>query len=111
MLSLPKRWLIHDIEYKEYKGVDNWDNPIYRDEVTINNVRFDDSTVFSRDSSQNKIVAEAVIFVDIKNSNPIPKFVERSKIIFNNREYTLEKVIPLYYPTKNKIRHYELEVI
>lgn len=111
MLSLPMSWLIHYIKYKEYQGVDDWDAPVYSEPIIINNVRFEGSTVFSRDSSQNKIVAEAVIFVDTKNSNPIPRFVERSKIFFNNREYTLKKVIPLYYPTKNKIRHYELEVI
>lgn len=109
--TLPKRWLIHSIEYGAFKGIDSWDNPIYDSPIIINNVRFDDSTVFSRDSTQNKILAEAVIFIDIKHSTPKIDFKERSKITFNNKDYVLKKVIPCYHPTKNKIHHFELEVI
>lgn len=110
-MTLPKQWLIHSITYEEYEGIDDWDNPSYADPVEIKRVRLDDSTVFSRDSNQNKVLADAIIFVDAKHSNPIKDFKERSKILFNDKEYVLKKVIPCYYPTKNKIRHYELEVI
>src|SRR5699024_2844986 len=110
-MTLPKQWLIHTISYEEYQGVDDWDNEEFAEPIDIEHVRFDDSTVFSRDSNQNKIVADAVIFVDAKHSKPIKDFKERSKIIFNDSEYVLKKVIPCYYPTKNKIRHWELEVI
>jgi len=110
-MTLPKQWLIHTISYEEYQGVDDWDNERFTEPIDIEHVRFDDSTVFSRDSNQNKIVADAVIFVDAKHSKPIKDFKERSKIIFNDSEYVLKKVIPCYYPTKNKIRHWELEVI
>ncbi|PWU66576.1 putative minor capsid protein [Gracilibacillus dipsosauri] len=109
---LPKSWLIHSIEYAKWTpDKDDWGNPIYWDAVPINNVRFDDSTVFSRDSTQTKILANAVIFVDAKNSNPIPEFVEESKITFNGKEYVLKRIIPCYFPKRNEIRHYELEVI
>lgn len=110
-MTLPKQWLIHTISYEEYQGVDDWDNDRFNEPIDIEHVRFDDSTVFSRDSNQNKIVADAVIFVDAKHSKPIKDFKERSKITFNDKEYVLKKVIPCYYPTKNKIRHYELELI
>lgn len=108
---LPKSWLIHSIIYEEYKGIDDWDNPSYGAQSIINHVCFDDSTVFSRDSDQNKIVADAVIFIDAKYSEPITDFKERSRITFNGIEYVLKKVIPCYHPTKNEIHHYELEVI
>lgn len=108
---LPKRWLIHSIAYEAFKGIDSWDNPIYDKPITIDNVRFDDSTVFSRDSTQSKIVAEAVVFIDAKHSTPKVDFKEQSKITFNGKDYILKKVIPCYHPTKNKIRHFELEVI
>ena len=108
---LPKRWLVHSIEYYEYLERDDWSNPIYGEPITIKNVRFDDSTVFSRDTTQTKILADAVIFVDTTHSNPIPEFKEESKIIFNGRELTLQKIVPCYYPHKNEVRHYELEVI
>lgn len=110
-MNLPKRWLIHSINYSEYQGKNDWGDDAYALPVEIKNVRFDDSTVFSRDANQNKVVADAVVFVDTKHSNPVPSFIERSKIEFNGREYVLKKVIPCYYPNKDKIRHYELEVL
>lgn len=108
---LPERWLIHQIVYEKYAGKDDLQKPIYDAPTIINHVRYDQSTVFSRDSSQTKIVAEGIIFVDATNSSPIPKFKEESKITFDGRSLTLKKVIPCYYPTSEKVRHYELEVI
>jgi len=110
---LPKRWLIHEIQYEEYTGErDSYGNLIYADPVVIKHVRFDDETVFSRNATDTKILANAVIFVDSTHSTNLPeKFVEESKITFNEREYTLKKVVDCYYPHKNEIRHWELEVI
>ena len=110
---LPKRWLIHDIIYQErLPGKDSYGNPLFAEPIIIKHVRFDDSTVFSRDQTQTKIQAEAVIFIDATHSTNLPeKFIEESKITFNGREYTIKKVIDCYYPNKNEIRHYELEVI
>lgn len=109
---LPKNWLIHQIIYSGYTGKkDDFQKPVYDVPVIINHVRFDDSTVFSRDNSQNKIVAEAVIFVDSVNSSPVPIFKEQSVIIFKGKQYTLKKVVPCYYPTEDRVRHWELEVV
>ncbi len=109
---LPKSWLIHTITYEEYIDKDDWGNPIYDDPIEIKHVRFDNSTVFSRDSTQKKVLADGIVFVDTTNSKPIPdKFIEESRITFNNRTYKLEKIVDCYYPNKNEIRHYELEVI
>ena len=110
---LPKRWLIHEIKYEEYTGKrDSYGNYIYADPVVIKHVRFDDETVFSRDMTDTKIIANAVIFVDSTHSTNLPeKFVEQSKITFRDDVFTLKKVIEAYHPTKNKVRHYELEVV
>jgi len=109
---LPKRWLIHSIVYKGYTGQkDDWGKPKYDDPVTIENVRVDTMTVFSRDTRQTKIQADAVIFVDSTHSKPIPEFKEQSIITFGGRDYVLQKIVPCYYPDRNEIHHYELEVI
>lgn len=109
---LPKKWLIHDIIYECFTGrKDDWGKPVYEDPVIIKFVRFDESTVFSRDTTQNKIVAEGIIFVDAVNSSPIPIFKEDSRITFNGRKLTLKKIVTLYQPKSNEIRHWELEVI
>src|SRR5690625_1252912 len=90
---LPKRWLIHSIEYREkLPGKDSYGNPLFAEPVTIENVRFDDTTVFSRDQTQTKIQAEAVVFIDSTHSTNLPeKFVEESKITFNGREKKMKK--------------------
>ena len=110
---LPKQWLIHEIKYEKYTGNrDSYGNLIFDDPITIKFVRVDNETVFSRDTTDTKIVANAVVFVDSTHSTNLPeKFVEESKITFNDKVYTLKKVIEAYHPTKNKIRHYELEVV
>lgn len=109
---LPKSWLIHLISYEGIQEEkDDYGNTKYHDPIEIKHVRFDPTTVFSRDNTQSKIVAEGVIFVDMVNSAPIPIFVEESKIVFEDRELTLKKIVPCYHPTKNTIHHYELEVI
>lgn len=109
---LPKSWLIHTVEYKAFTAQkDDWGKPVYDVPVTINSVRVDESAVFSRDTTQTKIVANAIIFVDAVNSNPIPVFKEESKMTFNNREMTLKKIVPCYYPQLNEVHHYELEVV
>ncbi|KYG28175.1 putative minor capsid protein [Alkalihalobacillus trypoxylicola] len=108
---LPKSWLIHSMTYEEYVKRDDWGNEGYGPLVIINHVRFDNKTVFSRDNTQNRIVAEGVIYVDARHSTPLQEFKERSRINVNGKRYVLQKVIPCYHPEKNEIRHYELEVI
>ena len=110
--TLPKDWLIHTIEYNGYTGKkDGWGNPAYEPKIIIENVRYDETTVFSRDNTQSKIVANGIIFVDATHSNPIPDFKEESLILINGRELTLKKIVTCYYPNENRVHHYELEVI
>jgi hypothetical protein len=109
---LPKAWLIHEIEYEGFTGEkDDWGNEQFEEPITIKHVRFDDSTVFSRDNLQTKVLADAIIFVDAMNSTPILDFKEQSKVKFGQKDYVIQKVVPCYYPHKNEIHHWELEVI
>lgn len=110
---LPKSWLIHEIMYEEHTGKrDSYGNPIYKEPIVIENVRFDNEAVFSRDATDTKVLANAVVYVDSTNSINAPtKFVEQSKITFKNDAYTLKKIIDCYYPNKDEVHHFELEVI
>ncbi len=112
-MKLPKQWLIHDIIYEEkLPGKDSHGNPLFANPVIIKRVRFDDSTVFSRDSNETKVLANAVVFVDGVNSENVPgSFKEESKITFNGDEYVIKKIVDCYYPKKNEIHHWELELI
>ena len=108
---LPKSWLIHTIVYEGYAGEDDFQKPSYDAPAAIEFVRHDETTVFSRDGTQTKIVANGVIFIDAVHSTPIPVFKEESKITHNSKVLTLKKIIPIYHPKLNEIRHWELEVI
>lgn len=108
---IPKWTLIHTVDYAEYGTIDDFGNSTLAEPVTITNVRVDETTVFSRDGTQNKIVANAVIFVDAVHSKPFTAFTEQSQIIFKGREMVIQKVVPCYQPSSDEIHHYELEVL
>ena len=110
---LPYNWLIHSIEYVEReKERDAFGNIVYKDAITIANVRYDEQTSYSRDTQENSLEYTGVIFVDARNSTNIPsQFVENSLIIFKGKELTLKRVITCYQPNTDLVRHYELEVI
>lgn len=110
-ISLPRKWLVHDMEYFEYLHEDDYSQPVYSEPLTIKRVRVDESTTFTRDTTQNKIESDAIIFVDTKHSTPILDFKEKSKIIFKGKELIITKVVPFYFPELDKVRHYEIEVI
>lgn len=110
--AIPKMMLIHEMQYKEYMGKDDYGNDSFKPPLAIKHVRVDESTVFSRDNTQSKVLANAVIFIDKVHSSPLPtEFKEQSKIVFNGREMVLQKVIPVYQPFGNEVRHWELEVM
>lgn len=108
---IPKIMLPHTIVYRAYNGTDDFGSPTYGNPVTIERVRIDETTVFSRDGTQTRIVANGVIFIDAVNSSPFLNFEEQSLIIFNGRELVVQKVIPYYQPFSADIHHYELEVL
>ncbi|UJS28483.1 minor capsid protein [Macrococcoides canis] len=111
MTQLPLSFLIHEMEYHEFYGSDSWDTDLYREPVTVKNIRFDETTVYSKDLTERKIVANGVVFVDGFHSTPIPDFKEESKVYINGKKYIIVKVIPCYQPQSNTIHHYELEVV
>jgi len=109
---LPKSWLIHTVIYEGYTGKkDSLQNPAYELPVAIEFVRYDDSTIFIRDNTQTKVLADGVVYVDAVNSSPVPAFKERSRITFNGNYMFIKKIVPCYHPNRNEIHHYELEVV
>lgn len=107
---LPIEWFIHQSEYLGYAGMDDFGNDSYNDPFPIQYSRFDNSTVYTRDTQQNEVRANGVLYVcAIRNS--LPELTERSLIRLNDKEYTIAKVIALPFPTSDTIHHYELEVL
>lgn len=110
-IAIPKKLLIHSVDYYRHNGKNDWGGVDYADAVNVKHVRVDLTTIYSKDLTQNRIVAEGIVFVDSVNSNPVPSFTEQSKLVFDGKDYVITKVIPCYNPTSNSIHHYELEMI
>lgn len=109
---LPRKWLIHEIEYVPLIGKDeNYDEPLYGSPTIVKNVRVDiDVSVLIGGQDHNQ-TDSLLVFVDYKNSSPIVEFIEESKVIFKGKEYRLQKVVPCYQVDKDEIHHYELELV
>lgn len=111
MLKVPKSVLVDEFEYREYESIDRNKKPVYGEVQAIKFVRIDRQTVFSRDTNDSKILANAVIYCYADHTKPFVEFKERSLVTYDGKEYTLVKVIPIKHWALNKVWAYELEVI
>ena len=103
---IPKKALIHNIEYREFIGSDGW-NGEYAEPLPIQNVRVVPVTSLSRDANAIQDDSTHVVYVDAKNSSELPTFKTQSKVIWDYQEFEVNVVKPQYGFT---LHHYELEL-
>ena len=110
---LPLSWLIHTIQYAAYTDTrDEYGNDVILPQVEIANVRYDDGTNYSSNLQEDSLKYAGIVFVDAKNSTNLPTmFREKSKVYFEGKEMTINKIVNCYHPQSNVIHHYELEVV
>lgn len=111
MIKIDKRLLIHDFFYSEYVGIDRNHQPTYNKAEYVTNCRIDYGLNYSRNETENTKTVECIIFCYSTHTTPFLAFKEKSKIAFNNKDYTIRKVIPVYEPYNNTLFAYELEVV
>lgn len=112
LLAVPKETLVHSCSYSEYTGeFDRWNNQLYGPQTIVEYCRIDETPVYSRNKEQKTITADAVIFCYAEHTTPFLAFKEQSKIVYNNRERIITKVITNAHPFKDEVFSYELEVI
>lgn len=111
MLKMAKKLLVHSFEYHEFIGVNRNHVASYKNPIIINNCRIDFATIYSRDKSQKQVVANMLILCYQGVTTPFIDFKEQSKIIYQDKEYILQKVIPITQPYSNELFSYELEVL
>lgn len=110
MKPIPKKLLIHTVDYAEYKGSDGgWSggSGSYLPAVTYHAVRLEPSTQLLNDGTGTSVTAKAVMFIDMVNSdyaNRIPK--EKSKVTFQGVEYVVKQVDYLYARTLHHLEVY-----
>lgn len=107
----PKKFLIHDIQYMEHVGNDDWQKPVFADPVTVKNVRVDNTPEYSVDADGLSLRYNALVFCYNGLSEPFPEFKTQSRIIFDGNEHTITRVVPVYEAYSDAIYSYELEVI
>ena len=91
-------------------GEDDWGKPTLSDPVLIEHARVDEGYNFSRSGTNStNDMPNALVSMFEKYNDYLPDFENEQTIVFNGREFTIVKVIPLYFMS-NEIIGYELEV-
>ena len=106
----PKQAFPHEITYKQLDGEDDWGKPTYSNPVAITHARVDESYDFKRASinATNDIPNALIVAFNHYNDN-LPMFEVQGVITYNEKEFTIVSVIPLYFMDNEPIG-YELEV-
>lgn len=84
------------------------------EEVEVKNVLVQPQTIYSGDSNNRKITANAIVFLFAKISNLLPRLDRDSvgnKLIFEGKEYTITNIVDNREPYSNDVYSYELEVL
>lgn len=110
-IQVDEAWLIDSFEYYSYEGMDDYGKPFYGEPKKVEKVRIDRSVLFSRDSTETKIVADGIIFCFASATTPFFEFKEQSKVDYDGRERIIKKVVPNYEPDTKTLWSVELEVL
>ncbi|WP_430535957.1 putative minor capsid protein [Listeria rocourtiae] len=103
---IQRRLLIHDIEYQEYiakgKHGEDWKRgiPIYR-------VRVEPTNKVVTSAEGDEIQSNTRIFIDRINSTPAFELAEKSKVIFDSKEYIVAAV-STFYAASPQVHHWEV---
>jgi hypothetical protein len=106
---IPKKLLIHSIEYEEFLG----DGPFgeeYAEKETISNVLVHPKTLIHRDEKNEEIQINAVIFLDAVNTPNFKPLTIKSKVYFNGREWRVYQCEPYYTLNPDVPHHYEVMI-
>jgi|SRR5690554_3600435 len=106
--SIPKRLLIHTIEYEEFIGSGTWDDE-FAEPITINNVRVEPVSRLNRTGDSEGEQVSHIVFIDRQHSTPIPDFKIRSRITFRGVSREVVGVKP-FYGFDSEPHHYEIEL-
>ena len=106
----PKQAFPHTISYKHLNGEDDWGKPTYSDPIEIIHARVDEGYDFKQANiNATNDMPNAFIAVFNHHNDDLPAFEVQGVITYDETEFTIVTVIPLYF-TDNEPIGYELEV-
>ncbi|MBO1515602.1 minor capsid protein [Metabacillus sp. BG109] len=105
---IPKHLLIHTVEYQQFvegDGITTEDG--YKPPVTLSDVRVQALSNIKKNTNSEELLYDAMLFFDVVNSSSSGpfEFTEKSKVTFNGKVMTIEKVNPV---EAFKLHHYEI---
>ena len=107
--AIPKRLLIHTIEYEEFAGSGAWDDE-FAEPITIRGVRVEPISRLSRSRDSEGEQVSHIVFVDRINSSAFPDFKIRSRIKFRGVSREVVDVKPFHAFDTSGPHHYEIEL-
>lgn len=107
----PIEFLTDTFEYKEYLGTNDWSEPEYAKEIEIKHCRIDKGAEFTHSSAGKRLLYNGVIFCYVDLTSPIVDFKVESKVIYDDVEHIVTRVLPIKEPLSDKLYAYEIEVI
>ena len=116
-LMIDKRMLVDTAIIKKRVGIDEWGKETFGGDLYIDPCRFDESTahVQSQKSGKSKNRTDqfaGVLYIDTDYCNfEIDRSYIDGKMIVDNQEYIIVKIIPNRHPISKRILTYEIEVI
>lgn len=110
MRPIPKNLLIHSAELSQTSTDNAWQEEQTKAIATLERVRIDTMSKLVTTKDNRQITLSAMLFYDCRNSLPKNvKFKQGQVVLWNNTEYVIETVEPLYDGVK--LHHYELGLI
>lgn len=110
-MKMDQRVLVDSFSYAEYVDTDRYNQPVYKSPVEVSNCRIDRNSVYSKQSNNTTVVADAVIFCYADGTVPFTDFKEQSKVVFDGKEHVIVKAVRVTNPYTSEAFAYELEVI
>lgn len=107
----PIEFCIDSFEYHAYKGLNSWSEPDYEEPIIIELCRIDRESQYTSTTSGKQLLYNAVIFCYEGITDPLPIFKKQSKIVFDDNEHTVTKVIPIYEAYDKTLYSIEIEVV
>lgn len=106
---IPKRLLIHSVDYREYIQDDRWGDR-FADPITLRFVRVEPATALNRDATKEEIPARAILFLDRVFTRPFVEPKEKSRVTFQGHEYEVHEVKALYAFGPD-VHHFEVVLV
>lgn len=110
MRTIPKNLLIHSATLSEVSSDNTWQEEQKTVIAELERVRIETLSKLVTTKDNRQVTLSAVLFYDCRNSRPKnPDFKQGQSVLWDNTEYVIETVEPLY--DGRKLHHYELGLI